>query len=97
MPKKSKSKSTAKSPVKSKAQPKKAATSGPIVNVGDRIKVRMYRQGLGDCFLVSSPRSAGEPFYMMIDCGVILGTQNPGPIMQKVVQDIIGRCVSSHP
>ena len=86
---KSKAKSTVKSPAKSKVPPKKPAPSGTVSSIGDRIRVRMYRQGLGDCFLVSLPRPGGQPFYLMIDCGVILGTPDPGPMMQKVVQDII--------
>jgi len=51
----------------------------------------MYRQGLGDCFLISLPCDGGDsrPFYVMIDCGVILGTADPGTIMTKVVQDIL--------
>lgn len=51
----------------------------------------MYRQGLGDCFLVSLPHTAGRarPYYMMIDCGVILGTHNPADIMTRVVDDIV--------
>ena len=40
------------------------------------VKVRMYRQGLGDCFLVSLPRHNCQTFYLLIDCGVILGTSN---------------------
>jgi len=56
---------------------------------GFRAKVRMYRQGLGDCFLVTLPRSGAErPFYMMIDCGVILGTADPATMMTQVAQDI---------
>jgi hypothetical protein len=56
-----------------------------------RAKVRMYRQGLGDCFLISLPRSDGSarPFYVMIDCGVILGTPNPVPKMTDVVEHIV--------
>src|SRR3954469_343642 len=51
----------------------------------------MYRQGLGDCFLIALPRADGanRPFYVMIDCGVILGTRDPGPIMTEVVENII--------
>jgi hypothetical protein len=52
-------------------------------------KVRMYRQGLGDCFLVSLPRAGSRPYYVMIDCGVILGTADPGTIMTKVIDNII--------
>jgi hypothetical protein len=53
-----------------------------------RAKVRMYRQGLGDCFLITLPRQSGAPFYLLIDCGVILGTSNATEIMTNVVQDI---------
>jgi beta-lactamase superfamily II metal-dependent hydrolase len=49
----------------------------------------MYRQGLGDCFLITLPGKDGTPFYMLIDCGVILGTADPESIMTKVVQNIL--------
>src|SRR5215472_6631115 len=54
-----------------------------------RAKVRMYRQGLGDCFLVSLKRSQGEDYKILIDCGVILGTPDPNTIMTKVVDNIV--------
>ena len=54
-----------------------------------RAKIRMYRQGLGDCFLITLPKADGSPFYFLIDCGVILGTKLPGEIMTKVVDDIV--------
>ncbi len=50
----------------------------------------MYRQGLGDCFLVSLKRAGAAPDYkILIDCGVILGTRAPAAIMTKVVDDIV--------
>ena len=51
----------------------------------------MYRQGLGDCFLISLPRTngGGRPYYVMIDCGVILGTADAGTKMTEVVENII--------
>ena len=51
------------------------------------IRIRMYRHGLGDCFLVSLPKRDGTPFYIMIDCGIIVGSPNPN-IMRDVVQSI---------
>jgi hypothetical protein len=55
-----------------------------------RAKIRMYRQGLGDCFLISLPRTDGSrPYYVMIDCGVILGTPDPVPKMTGLVENII--------
>ncbi|MFL6195237.1 MAG: hypothetical protein ACJ75H_13765 [Thermoanaerobaculia bacterium] len=37
------------------------------------VKVRMYRQGLGDFFLLAFPSEGGKPFYLVIDCGVLIG------------------------
>jgi glyoxylase-like metal-dependent hydrolase (beta-lactamase superfamily II) len=48
------------------------------------VKVRMYRQGLGDCFLLAFAAGAGRPFYMLIDCGVLLGTEDAGEKMRRV-------------
>jgi hypothetical protein len=53
------------------------------------VTVRMYRQGLGDCFLIAFPtEQPGQAFYMLIDCGVILGTSNPQQAMRNVATDI---------
>lgn len=55
-----------------------------------RAKVRMYTHGLGDCFLITLPRKNAERdrFFVMIDCGVILGTENAVEKMTAVVDDI---------
>ncbi len=53
-----------------------------------RVRIRMYRQGLGDCFLLTFPRKQGGPVHMMIDCGVVLGTPDPAGIMAKVAQSL---------
>jgi len=37
------------------------------------VKIRMYRQGLGDCFLLTFTRADGSHYYVMIDCGVVMG------------------------
>jgi hypothetical protein len=67
------------------------AAGSATSSAGYRAKVRMYRQGLGDCFLISLPRNdgTGRPFYLMIDCGVVLGTPDPGSIMTKVMDHIV--------
>ena len=54
-----------------------------------KLRVRMYRQGLGDCFLITIPGVSSKPFHMMIDCGVVLGTPDPTAKMAAVVADII--------
>jgi hypothetical protein len=55
---------------------------------GARVKIRMYRQGLGDFFLVTLPRSGGKDFHMLIDCGVILGTHDAKTNMRRLVQNL---------
>lgn len=54
----------------------------------DRVRVRMYRQGLGDCFLLSFPRANGAS-HVLIDCGVLKGTEEAQQIMRRVAQNII--------
>src|SRR5437870_7994832 len=53
-----------------------------------RASVRMYRQGLRDCFLVTLPKEDGTPWRMLIDCGVILGTRDIGARLAEVVENL---------
>lgn len=69
------------------SRPAKAAPLDGELAPG-RVRVRMYRQGIGDCFLVSIGRLAGGPFRLMVDCGVLLGTPNKDGLMQDVVRDL---------
>lgn len=52
------------------------------------VRVRMYRQGLGDCFLLTFRRGTKDVFNMMVDCGIFLGTKNSKEIMTKVAEDV---------
>jgi len=75
---------SAKSKAKTKAgvDPKETTVSVDVTSDGvpmtapiSGIKVRMYRTGLGDCFLLALPRehvdkSGRDTFYILIDCGV---------------------------
>ncbi len=54
----------------------------------NRVRVRTYRHGLGDCHLVSFAKPDGSQFHLLIDCGVVSRTQNPGPLMTAVAKDI---------
>jgi beta-lactamase superfamily II metal-dependent hydrolase len=54
-----------------------------------RVRVRMYRQGLGDCFLVKLPAASGRTFTLLIDCGVVLGTKGADQRMHDVVADVL--------
>lgn len=77
-------KKTAKPKSKAKAQ-----HLAPIVAPGSpkkyRARVRMYRHGLGDCFLLTFPQRNDKPFHLLIDCGVLVGT---GDAMRGIVQHV---------
>src|SRR4051812_11091126 len=70
------------------------AAAAPVFAKGGpaAARVRMYRQGLGDCFLLTLPRAAGSrktgDFHILFDCGVILGTENKSGRLQQVVEDV---------
>jgi beta-lactamase superfamily II metal-dependent hydrolase len=51
------------------------------------VSVRMYRQGLGDCFLLTFP-GVVKPFHMLIDCGAIKSKHYDSTRMADVVRDI---------
>ena len=50
--------------------------------------VRAYRHGLGDCFLIAFGAGNGQERYVLIDCGVLLGTANANATMTRVAEDI---------
>lgn len=52
------------------------------------VKVRMYRQGLGDCFLLAFATGGERPLYMLIDCGVLVGTPDAEETMRRVAESI---------
>lgn len=58
------------------------------MNNENHLRVRMYRHGLGDCFLLRFPRAKGGPFHMVIDSGVLKGTPDAKARMTEVAQDI---------
>jgi hypothetical protein len=53
-----------------------------------RVSIRTYRHGLGDCHLLSFAKPGGSKCHVLIDCGVVNRTKDPGPLMTAVAQDI---------
>jgi hypothetical protein len=51
------------------------------------LRVRMYRQGLGDCFLLTCT-DGDETSHLLIDCGVLKGTPDAQHRMQGVAESI---------
>ncbi len=57
-----------------------------MANSEPKVRVRMYRQGLGDCFLLTF-LTGDRPVHMLVDCGT-LGNSATGVKMLEVVEDI---------
>jgi hypothetical protein len=55
----------------------------------NKLRVRMYRQGLGDCFLLTYwADEEDEPTHLLIDSGVLKGTEDPEPKMRAVAENV---------
>jgi hypothetical protein len=53
------------------AAPRKSRQTRKRQELPYRVRVRMHRHGLGDCFLLSFPRAGRDPFHVLIDCGAL--------------------------
>ncbi len=62
-------------------------TASPQVPNGSKVRIRMYRQGLGDCFLLTFYGDGG-PRHILIDCGVLSGTPNGSQKILQVAENI---------
>jgi hypothetical protein len=73
-----------------------ASAGKRLVPLNDHLIVRMYRQGLGDCFLLAFPTNKPtKPLYVLVDCGVH-SREDEGPtrllrVMEHLVQATNGR------
>jgi hypothetical protein len=67
------------------AREKTTASAGDDAPTHFRARVRMYRHGLGDCFLLTFPRKQGAPFQALIDCGALARDKED---MKKLVKEI---------
>ena len=55
----------------------------------NKLRVRMYRQGLGDCFLLTYWADEEEdPTHLLIDSGVLKGTDDPETKMRAVAENV---------
>src|SRR6266478_4622770 len=80
--------------VRRKAPPKPAGTGKPANArpAGARVRIRMYRVGLGDCFLLTFFTEA-KTRHMLIDCGMFRGsrldtTSEEKELQQDIVKNI---------
>lgn len=65
-----------------------AAENAAASRTAGRITVRMFCQGLGDCFLITIPQERGRDYTVLIDCGVAMGTAGETELMKQVAQAI---------
>ena len=59
------------------------------------VKVRMYRHGFGDCFLVSFFHGKKREFAMLIDCGIKHNTRSEKVPIEDVIEDLRKTLTSS--
>jgi hypothetical protein len=72
-----------------------ADAAAPAFRPGEHeVLIRMYGQGIGDCFLLAFPRSRAtgsdpeRPVYVLIDCGVLHRTPGAKDRILAIVEDI---------
>lgn len=53
------------------------------------LKVRMYRPGLGDCFLLTFKNDEGNLYRMLIDFGILMPTTGGADRMRSIAEDIL--------
>jgi hypothetical protein len=58
------------------------------VNPPVRVIVRMYRELLGDCFLIRMQNAAGSWTHILIDCGILQGIPGAAQRMIAIAEDI---------
>jgi hypothetical protein len=79
-------KTTAAASTKANSEPK--AATAPSAPGKRRATIRMYRLGVGDCFLLSFPRAGQDDFRILIDCGVHQAQSGGSQKIKDSVQDL---------
>ena len=64
------------------------SASGNANSKPESCRIRMYRHGLGDCFLLSFAKEKGGFFHVLIDCGLIGVATEPKKTMTAVVRNV---------
>lgn len=77
---------SAAKPAKPKAKPKPRPPAAG--GFRPRVHVRMYCQGLGDCFLLRFEPAEGEFVHVLIDCGIYKASPGAAELMRAVAADV---------
>jgi len=67
---------------------KKAGQTAAANSAAAGVTVRMFCQGLGDCFLITFPQDDVRPYVILIDCGVAIRSAGEAELMRQVVNKI---------
>lgn len=66
-----------------------SVAAGKIEPEPGQIVVRMYRQGIGDCFLLAFATSdPHDPRYVLIDCGVHSSQTERSKLIRQILKDV---------
>jgi metallo-beta-lactamase superfamily protein len=80
---------SSQAPVEAPPPPSATGGGGGIGSGVMRASVRVYCQGLGDCILVQVKSKNADDFKLLIDCGVVLGTEDAIRKMTEVVENVV--------
>ncbi len=85
------------------ASARAAAPAPPAAARAHRVRIRMFRQGIGDAFLLSF-NLPPKPCHILIDCGVLTGTPDAKGWAQRIAQNVeqetgghLNAIVGTHP
>ncbi len=53
------------------------------------LRIRMYRLGVGDCFLLTLPKRDGGDFRMLVDCGIHTSEKGGRERVRKAASDVM--------
>ena len=76
-------------PPEAPAPARTASARRPAAKGAAAVSIRMYRLGVGDCFLVTLPRKGGKPFRILIDCGIHMAETDGAGRIRAAVEDIL--------
>jgi hypothetical protein len=68
---------------------KNSTKQGKAKTFKPQVHVRMYLQGLGDCFLLRFEPEKDRFFHVLIDCGIYKASPDAGDLMNAVVDDVV--------
>lgn len=65
-----------------------SSSSLELIATNNTVKIRMYRSGFGDCFLIAFPANDNSTKYLLIDCGVHHNYSDKKNLLIKIASQI---------